>query len=63
MVWAGTITDPDSRVSATRTAYKAWHKKDAAAADQALNTSGLTAEQMESVKSDGPRTPEAVEIR
>lgn len=63
MVWAGTITDPDSRVSATRTAYKAWHKKDAAAAEQALNTSGLTAEQMESVKSDGPRTPEAVEIR
>ena len=41
MAWAATITQPGLRYEATWTAYKAWKKKDPAAAEQALATSGL----------------------
>jgi hypothetical protein len=62
MVWAATITEPDARVSATSVAYRAWQKKDPAAAEQALNSSGLTTEQMETVrKGASPASP--VEVR
>jgi len=57
MTWAGTITDPDQRVSATSTVYQAWKKKDAAAADQALGNSGLDAAQVQAVRA-GQTAPE-----
>lgn len=50
MEWAGTITNPDLRVSATSMAYQAWKKKDAAAADQALGRSGLDETQIQALK-------------
>lgn len=75
MAWAGTITEPAARTMATGTAYAAWKKKDAAAADAALAASGLTAEQQQQAREtkttpgDGvtssflmvPRVPVAVE--
>ncbi|MCX6879651.1 MAG: hypothetical protein NTW21_38475 [Verrucomicrobia bacterium] len=50
MTWAGTITNPDLRFSATMTAYQEWKKKDLAAADQALASSGLDEAQVQAVK-------------
>ena len=50
MSWAATITNPDLRFSATSTAYQTWKKKDAAAADQALGSSGLDDAQIQAVK-------------
>jgi len=58
MAWASTITTSDSRVSATTVAFKAWQKKDPAAAEQALSRSGLTPEQMETVRTDSAKAPE-----
>lgn len=56
MVWAGTITDPSTRISSTSTAYQAWKKKDPTAADHALGNSGLNTEQMESVRNSPAAT-------
>ena len=50
MAWAATITNPDLRVKATKTAYQAWQAKDSAAADQALANSGLDEAQIQAVK-------------
>ena len=60
MAWAGTITDSSTRVTSTITAYQAWKKKDAAAADRALEASGLSADHREVVRtadSTAPKTP------
>ncbi|MES2708413.1 MAG: hypothetical protein V4726_17600 [Verrucomicrobiota bacterium] len=51
MAWAATITDEEKRVTATTTAYKAWKKKDAGAAESALANSGLSQEKIDSIKS------------
>ncbi len=50
MVWAGTITDPVSRVSSMATAWQAWKKTDPAAADNALAAADLTDEQRNTVR-------------
>ena len=55
MAWASTITSPESRVSATTVAFKAWQKKDPAAAEQALSRSGLSPEQMGTVRTDSAK--------
>jgi len=54
MQWAATITNPDLKIGATVTAYQAWQIKDAAAADQALVTSGLDEAQIQAVKAGQP---------
>lgn len=51
MAWAGTITEETKRTAGVTTAYNAWKKKDPAAADAALAKSGLTEEQISSIKS------------
>jgi len=48
---AQAITDADKRFSAISSAYGAWSKKDPAAADQTLQNAGLTAEQVQSIRS------------
>jgi hypothetical protein len=58
MAWASTISSSESRVSATTVAFKAWQKRDAAAAEQALSRSGLTPEQMEMVRTDSAKASE-----
>lgn len=50
MAWAATITNPDLRFRATKTAYQAWQQKDPAAADQGLANSGLDDAQIQAVK-------------
>jgi hypothetical protein len=54
---ATAITDADLRFSATGTAYRELRKKDAAAADQALDDSGLTAEQVQKLRAEGLEPP------
>jgi len=48
---AQAITDADKRFSAISSAYGAWSKKDSSAADQALQNAGLSAEQVQSIRS------------
>lgn len=57
MAWAGTITDEAKRVTATGTAYHAWITKDPAAAEKSLSASGLSAEQMEKVRTSPVPSP------
>ena len=58
MAWAATITDVEKRIAATGKAYHAWDKKDPAAAATALNNSGLSAEQIQTV-GESPATSDA----
>ena len=48
------ITDPDLRFNAASSAYQALLRKDAAAADQALDNAGLTAEQLQKLRATEP---------
>jgi hypothetical protein len=57
MVWASTITEPEGRQAATTFAYTVWKRKDPAAAEQALNASGLTAQQLDQVRASQPSGP------
>ncbi len=47
---AKTISNPDLRLSATAAVYQTWRKKDAAAAEQALDQTGLTPEQIQGLR-------------
>jgi hypothetical protein len=49
MEWAKTVTVGDKRASAVESVYKNWQKKDAAAAGQALQNSGLPPEKIEEI--------------
>jgi hypothetical protein len=49
MEWAKTVTEEQKRVQAVEQVYKTWRKKDAGAAEQALNNSGLPPEKVEEV--------------
>ncbi len=51
MKQAQAITDADKRFSAVSSAYGAWSKKDSSAAEQALQNVGLSAEQVQSIRS------------
>ncbi|MCF7732670.1 MAG: hypothetical protein K9N23_13350 [Akkermansiaceae bacterium] len=48
---AQAITDPDQRLNATSQVYQTWRAKDPTAAEDALDHSGLTPEQLESLRS------------
>jgi hypothetical protein len=50
MDWAKSITAEDQRASSVEQVYNAWKKKDAAAADAALNASGLSEEKIQMVR-------------
>jgi len=50
MTRAKEITDADTRFAAMSAAYQKWQPKDAAAANQALDSSGLTAEQIQEIR-------------
>ena len=49
MEWAKTVTDEQKRVQAVEQVFKTWRKKDAGAAESALNNSGLPAEKIDEV--------------
>jgi len=51
MIEAQSITDPNKRLSAISMAYGVWIKKEPSAAEQALQNAGLTAEQVQSIRS------------
>ncbi len=57
LAWAGTITNPETREASTQTAYTLWKKKDPAAAEQALNNSGLSEEQLARIRNASSATP------
>ncbi|MEI8039042.1 MAG: hypothetical protein WCJ14_11690 [Verrucomicrobiota bacterium] len=51
------ITDANLRFTAANTVYQKWQAKDAAAANQALDKAGLTAEQVQQIRSSQQTTP------
>jgi hypothetical protein len=53
MDWAMSITAEAQRASSVVQVYNAWKKKDAAAADAALNASGLSQEQIQKAREGG----------
>lgn len=50
MEWAKTVTDEQKRGSAVEQVYKTWQKKDATAANAALDASGLSAEKITTIR-------------
>ena len=62
MAWAGTITDPEARVTSTSNAYQAWKKKDPAAAERALEGAGLSAEQLNTVRTSAPSSAPGIHV-
>ncbi len=53
MTWAATITDETTKTTAITHAYSAWKKTDAAAAEKALQASGLPAEKIQALQNQG----------
>jgi hypothetical protein len=49
MEWAKTVTEEQKRINAVEQVFKTWRKKDAAAAESALNNSGLPPEKIADV--------------
>jgi len=50
MIWANSITEPNQRLGAVRNVYTQWRSQDEAAANAALDTVDLTAEQVTSLR-------------
>ena len=50
MAWANTVTNPDERAASVTQVYNNWKKKDEAAASAALESSGLSPEQIQSIR-------------
>ena len=50
MEWAKTVSEENQRRGAIRQVYAQWKRKDAAAAEAALDQSGLSAEQIEGIR-------------
>ncbi len=62
MTWAATITDETTKTTAITHAYSAWKKTDAAAAEKALQASGLTPEKIQALQNQGA-TPAAPVVK
>ena len=55
MAWANTVTEENQRTMAVEQVYNTWKKKDEPAASAALQSSGLSPERIESIRSGAPR--------
>ncbi len=55
--WAQTVTDPRQRADAIRDVYRPWVRRDSGAADAALASSGLNAQQMEDIRKAAQQQP------
>ncbi len=53
MAWAKSIESENQRRQSIEGVYEQWHRRDAAAADEALSQSGLSAEKIEEIRKKG----------